>query len=187
MPKSAFICSDASGLSLGCFFRSSFSHSSAFWGYASIYGDVRIREGASGHAKRVLWLPMIKTFSVLNSVATARTARSTSSNVRIGRALDIIPAADAACQNFDSLRTMIAAHRSATGDPFRGTYDSSPQGKVAEIHPIRSDEWRREPQSSHTLIAADQQIAKTANRKVEQRLPFANESSFRKAACHRSE
>src|SRR6266436_2681174 len=52
-------------------------------------GEDLITGGASGHAKRMLWLPMMKILSVLNSVAMARTVRSRSSKVRTGRDLDI--------------------------------------------------------------------------------------------------
>jgi hypothetical protein len=54
----------------------------AFSGYASISPEVRRTIGASGHERRMLWLPMMKTLSVLNSRAIARTVSTRSSKVR---------------------------------------------------------------------------------------------------------
>jgi hypothetical protein len=66
-------CSDASAP--GFLVCSSISQKRALPGYASISGELLISIGASGHPSKIAWLPMMKTLSVLNSVASARTVQ----------------------------------------------------------------------------------------------------------------
>jgi hypothetical protein len=166
LPNKASICSDASGDSSGCFFFSCVSQSLALPGYASISRELRIRGGASGHAKRIPWLPMIKILSVLNSLLAPDLPKY---------GLDETPTSS--CRR-PRLTVPACTARSASSNSFCSPPDPPPQSLASKIHAFGRHERRRQPQTLHTLIAAGEKGTKFTGREAKQLFPVRNKGSI---------